>query len=219
MRNNITQSALKLPRQARLLVQLPVDRYRLLSPQARIPRIGDSVILDQGFTGPDGRPMVLAYFPGIGDPHYEAEIYASELDSSDAAGNTIEGHLRKLGVFTFAAALLSGCASVGNFPVAECQERPDGYALVLRGIRNNGTHSLIAFMLKPTYETNVELLVPRISGLVSGGEVVDAAYPAERFSGSAEFSDGVVTLSLSHGSSPQVPLNWNGHYRFGRCTK
>ena len=67
-------------RHARLLVELPANRYRILSPDGRIPRIGDLVILDQGFTGPEGRPMTLAYFPTLGDRHYEAEIYESELE-------------------------------------------------------------------------------------------------------------------------------------------
>ena len=65
---------------AKLLVELPAKRYRILSPEGRVPRIGDLVVVDQGFTGPDGLPMVLAYFPGLGDSLYEAEIYESELE-------------------------------------------------------------------------------------------------------------------------------------------
>jgi hypothetical protein len=65
---------------AKLLVELPAKRYRILSPEGRAPRIGDLVVLDQGFTGPDGLPMVLAYFPGLGGSLYEAEIYESELE-------------------------------------------------------------------------------------------------------------------------------------------
>jgi hypothetical protein len=65
---------------ARLLVELPAKRYRILSPEGRLPRSGDLVAIDQGFTGPDGLPMVLAYFPGFGDSLYEAEIYESELE-------------------------------------------------------------------------------------------------------------------------------------------
>lgn len=64
---------------ARLLVELPADRYRILSPEGRVPRIGDIVVLDQGFTSPEGRPMVLAYFRTLGVCLYEAEIYESEL--------------------------------------------------------------------------------------------------------------------------------------------
>jgi hypothetical protein len=66
---------------ARLLVELPVGRYRLLSSANRIPRVGDVLVLDQGFTGPDGLPMVLAYFPGLGSESlYEVEVYESELE-------------------------------------------------------------------------------------------------------------------------------------------
>ena len=66
---------------ARLLVELPAERYRFLSSARRLPRVGDILILDQGFVSPDGRPMVLAYFPGFGDDSlYEAEVYESELE-------------------------------------------------------------------------------------------------------------------------------------------
>lgn len=65
---------------ARLLVDLPSGRYRILSSENRAPRIGDLVVINQGFTGPDGLPMVVAYFPGFGNSHYEAEIYESELE-------------------------------------------------------------------------------------------------------------------------------------------
>jgi hypothetical protein len=66
---------------ARLLVELPAKRYRILSQEGRVPRIGDMVVLDQGFTGPDGLSMVLAYFPELGGGSlYEAEVFESELE-------------------------------------------------------------------------------------------------------------------------------------------
>lgn len=65
---------------ARLLAEVPVDRYRILSPVGRAPRAGDIVVLDQSFTDEDGLPMVLAYFPSVGkDSLYEAKVYESEL--------------------------------------------------------------------------------------------------------------------------------------------
>ncbi|GAA5185327.1 hypothetical protein GCM10025771_41100 [Niveibacterium umoris] len=66
---------------ARLLVELPAERYRVLSPACRIPRVGDLLVLDQGFTGADGLPMVLTYFPVLGnESEYEATVYESELE-------------------------------------------------------------------------------------------------------------------------------------------
>ena len=66
---------------ARLLVEIPVERYRVLSTERRTPQAGDVVALDQGFTSEDGLPMVLVYFPVIGnDSLYVAEVYASELE-------------------------------------------------------------------------------------------------------------------------------------------
>lgn len=68
-------------KRARLLVEVPAERYRVLSAEGRIPRAGDIVALDQGFTGDDGLPMVLVYFPAIGSESlYEAEVYESELE-------------------------------------------------------------------------------------------------------------------------------------------
>lgn len=64
---------------ARLIVELPPNRYRLLSAEGRTPQIGDVVALDQGFTGADGLSMVVAYFPALGSRDYEAQIYESEL--------------------------------------------------------------------------------------------------------------------------------------------
>ena len=45
-----------------------------------MPKVGDVVQLDQGYTGANGKPMVLAY--GL-DAHgrfiYEADVYESEI--------------------------------------------------------------------------------------------------------------------------------------------
>lgn len=66
---------------AKLLVDLPPERYRLLSQAHRAPQVGDVVVLDQGFTSAQGVPMVLAYFPSIATgSHYEAEIFESEIE-------------------------------------------------------------------------------------------------------------------------------------------
>jgi hypothetical protein len=64
-----------------LLADIPATRYRFLSADRRAPVAGDKVLLDQGFTGSNGAPMVLVYFPGVGpDSHYEAEVYEAELE-------------------------------------------------------------------------------------------------------------------------------------------
>ena len=70
-----------MTKQARLLRELPSNRYRTYSPHHRHPRIGDLVVLDQGFADAVGLPMVLVYYPVVGsDAVYEAEVYESELD-------------------------------------------------------------------------------------------------------------------------------------------
>jgi hypothetical protein len=128
--------------------------------------------------------------------------------------------MRKVALLMLVALALSSCASVANFPAAECEKRPDGYALVMHGIRDNMTHSIVRFMLQPTYEAKLELLVPKISGQVDGSEVVHVVDPTERFSGAIEFTKGAVVLSLLHGTvNSQIPLDWNGRYQLTRCVK
>ena len=68
------------PPRAKLICDIPPERYRLIARNAPAPRAGDTLVLDQGFTGPNHEPMVLAYFVGpTGEPLYEAEIKESEL--------------------------------------------------------------------------------------------------------------------------------------------
>lgn len=63
---------------AKLISQIPPERFR--SRDGSHPRIGDVVMLDQGFTFPDGRPggLVLCLDRG-GNVRWEAEAYESEL--------------------------------------------------------------------------------------------------------------------------------------------
>ena len=66
---------------ARILVEIPVERYRILSEAGRAPLVGDIVTLDQGFSRDDGLSMGLVYCPSEGDNDlYEADVYESELD-------------------------------------------------------------------------------------------------------------------------------------------
>ena len=65
-------------RRAVLLVALPAERYRIL-PDGRAPAVGDLVVPDQAFTGPDGAEMVMVYGEASGFDLYEAEVYANEL--------------------------------------------------------------------------------------------------------------------------------------------
>ncbi len=65
---------------ARLIVELPSDRYTVKATVGRTPSVGDVVHLDQAFTNADGAAMVLGYcFSDSGETLYEAEIYESEL--------------------------------------------------------------------------------------------------------------------------------------------
>jgi hypothetical protein len=61
------------------LVDIPAERCTALSAERRLPKAGDNVVLDQGFTGSNGEPMVIVYFPNVGESLYEAEVFESEL--------------------------------------------------------------------------------------------------------------------------------------------
>ena len=68
------------PPRAPLLVSIPPERYRLITHDAKPPKAGDTVVLDQGYTGPNGEPMCLAYqIDSDGNSKYEVEVYESEL--------------------------------------------------------------------------------------------------------------------------------------------
>ncbi len=75
--NNTKPSS--LPR-AQLQAELPPKRYALDNADGRAPIVGDILELDQGFTGNDGLPMVLAYCRDKNGSYiYSAEVYESEL--------------------------------------------------------------------------------------------------------------------------------------------
>ncbi|WP_125931882.1 hypothetical protein [Thiosocius teredinicola] len=66
--------------QARLMAELPANRYSIAGANGRAPIVGDILELDQGFTSEDGLTMVLAYCRGRNESFiYSAEVYESEL--------------------------------------------------------------------------------------------------------------------------------------------
>lgn len=63
---------------ATLVAQLPTERFR--SYDGSVPEIGDVVVLDQGFTFPDGKPGCLVYcMDQDGKFRWGAEVYESEI--------------------------------------------------------------------------------------------------------------------------------------------
>ncbi|MCG7499687.1 hypothetical protein MHO82_22745 [Vibrio sp. Of7-15] len=63
---------------AQLLTKIPSERYRSFNGSA--PQTGDVVIIDQGFTFPDGNAGCVAYkVDQNGSFMYEAEVYEFEL--------------------------------------------------------------------------------------------------------------------------------------------
>ena len=69
---------------AHLIASIPPQRFR--SIDGTEPLVGDVVMIDQGFTFPDGEPGCLVYgMNQNGNFSYEAEIYESEIGPDIAA--------------------------------------------------------------------------------------------------------------------------------------
>lgn len=69
---------------ARLLVAIPADRTDDLCGSGRLPQAGDIVLLDQGFTFPDGQSGGLVRCVGNdARVRYEAEVYDTEIEVID----------------------------------------------------------------------------------------------------------------------------------------
>ena len=71
-------------KRAHLIAQIPPTRFRSIDGSA--PQVGDVVVLDQGFTFPDGKPGGLVYCTSQnGEFKWEAEVYESEVGPDIAA--------------------------------------------------------------------------------------------------------------------------------------
>jgi len=68
-------------KKARLNRSIPPERYRLSDKDALPPKAGDEIELDQGYSGPNGEPMYLAYMRGSnGGFLCEMDVYETELE-------------------------------------------------------------------------------------------------------------------------------------------
>lgn len=66
---------------ARLIFDIPTDRYSMIDKSGSPPKKDDIVQLDQGYTGKDGLPMGLVFFTdNKGIDVYEAQVYETELE-------------------------------------------------------------------------------------------------------------------------------------------
>ena len=63
-----------------LKVNIPAARYRMLKGD-KPPAPRDVLELDQGFTNPEGKAVILTYNRSAdGKYNYEAEVYESEIE-------------------------------------------------------------------------------------------------------------------------------------------
>jgi len=69
---------------APLIAQIPAERVH--SIDGSVPKIGDIVVLDQGFTFPDGKPgCLVSCMDPDGKFRWEAEVYESEIGNDIGA--------------------------------------------------------------------------------------------------------------------------------------
>ena len=66
---------------AQLICEIPQKRFRTID--GSVPKVGDTVVLDQGFHFKSGEAGCLVYGINIhGQFTYEAEVYEKELSSN-----------------------------------------------------------------------------------------------------------------------------------------
>lgn len=71
-------------KRATLIAEIPANRFR--SIDGSIPKTGDVISLDQGFTFPDGKAGCLVYgMAQDGEFRYEAEVYELEIGDNIVA--------------------------------------------------------------------------------------------------------------------------------------
>ena len=117
---------------------------------------------------------------------------------------------------------LSSCALVRNDPGATCNSSNGVQILRLTGYRDNKTHSLIMFALRPSVPAHTEFVVPALVGLIPGAVVRWSEYPNAKLGGSIIFKETKATVDLYLQPKPDstVPLDWNGTYEIHQpCTQ
>lgn len=71
-----------LPPRAKLVAQIGLERVdRVIADDALKPAIGDVVVLDQGFTAPNGEQMVIVYCKNSdGSTRWGADVFENEIE-------------------------------------------------------------------------------------------------------------------------------------------
>lgn len=71
-------------RRARIIAAVPLERVDLTLGDGSTPQIGDIVVLDHGFTMPDGRPAgIVVCFASDGRVRWVADVLDTELEVLD----------------------------------------------------------------------------------------------------------------------------------------
>lgn len=101
-----------------------------------------------------------------------------------------------------------------NDEIASVTRAGEMYRIELKGIRYLMVHDPIALLMRRTYEETYVLTVPRIEGVVAGGEI-----PVKRghykLLGGIAFAGGRMTVDLyydNYDDKIRDPLSWNGEY-------
>lgn len=116
---------------------------------------------------------------------------------------------------------LTSCAIVHNNPIVTCHHSDGLQSLRLNGYRDNKTHSLIMFAVRPSVAAQTEFIVPGLFGSIPGSSVKWSTYPEARLSGSITITEKTATVDLYLQPNPNssIPLDWNGFYELQSCDR
>jgi len=112
------------------------------------------------------------------------------------------------------ATLAPACSGTGNDEHAYFAKRGESYLVEMKGRRRLMAHDPLSAIRGQTYEETLTLELPRIEGMVDGGEIpVRPGYL--RYAGRVVITGRKMNVDLYYddrGDHTKVPLAWNGEY-------
>jgi hypothetical protein len=112
------------------------------------------------------------------------------------------------------ATLAFACSGTGNDEHAYFAKHGQGYSVEMKGRRRLMAHDPVSAVLGRTYEETLTIELPRIEGVVDGGEI--PVRPGHlRYAGRVVLTGRKMNVDLyydDHTDHTRVPLAWNGEY-------
>ena len=112
------------------------------------------------------------------------------------------------------ATLVSACSGTSNDEHAYFVQDGPSYLVELKGRRRLMAHDPISAVRGRTYEETLTIELPRIEGVIEGGEI--PVRPGSlRYAGRVVITRGKMEVDLYYENlddNAKVPLLWNGEY-------